>query len=74
MGKTRISVIKIFYRPANLPMQQEEAFKGIKTKSTSNGVKVVNNSPYYINLAGLSVNNKAIKLNQQIMLLPHLLK
>ncbi|MBN6353777.1 molecular chaperone, partial [Providencia rettgeri] len=46
-------------------MQQEEAFKGIKSKSSSNGVKVVNNSPYYINLAGLSVNNKAIKLNKQ---------
>lgn len=59
------SVIKIFYRPANLAMIQEDAFKNIKTVQITNGVKLVNNSPYYINLAGLFVNNKAIKLNKQ---------
>ncbi|WP_353241954.1 molecular chaperone [Providencia sp.] len=59
------NVIKIFYRPANLPMEQSVAFSNIKTMSTANGVKLVNNSPYYINLAGLYVNNKYIKLNKQ---------
>lgn len=59
------NVIKIFYRPNNLPMQQEIAFKGIKIASTTNGIKLVNDSPYYINLAGLFVNNQSIKLNKQ---------
>ncbi|ENU1228772.1 MULTISPECIES: molecular chaperone [Providencia] len=59
------SVIKIFYRPANLSMNQDDAFKNIKIIKNTNGVRLINNSPYYINLAGLSVNNKAIKLNKQ---------
>ncbi|ENR5393882.1 TPA: molecular chaperone [Providencia rettgeri] len=59
------SVIKIFYRPANLTMIQEDAFKSIKITQNANGIKLINNSPYYINLAGLFVNNKAIKLNKQ---------
>ncbi|EMT6577222.1 fimbrial biogenesis chaperone [Providencia rettgeri] len=59
------SVIKIFYRPAGLSMPQEDAFKNIKITQTSNGVKLANNSPYYINLAGLVVNNKSVKLNKQ---------
>lgn len=59
------NVIKVFYRPANLSMPQETAFKNIKTKSTENGIKLINGSPYYVNLAGLFVNNKSIKLNKQ---------
>lgn len=59
------NVVKIFYRPANLSMEQSVAFNSVKTMSTANGVKLVNDSPYYINLAGLYVNNKIIKLNKQ---------
>ncbi|EPK8021326.1 fimbria/pilus periplasmic chaperone [Providencia rettgeri] len=59
------SVIKIFYRPANLSMLQEDAFKNIKVTQAANGVKLINNSPYYVNLAGLTVNKKSIKLNKQ---------
>lgn len=59
------NVIKIFYRPANLSMPQEDAFKNVKIKSTANGIKLVNDSPYYVNLAGLFVNSKSIKLNKQ---------
>ncbi len=59
------SVIKIFYRPANLTMPQETAFSGVTIKSTEKGVKLINNSPYYINLAGLYINNKSVKLDKK---------
>ncbi|EKT60852.1 molecular chaperone [Providencia sneebia] len=59
------NIIKVFYRPENLPMQQETAFKNIKIKSTESGIKLLNDSPYYVNLAGLFVNSKRVKLNKK---------
>ena len=59
------NIIKIIYRPANLSMPQDVAFKSIKINRSADGITLVNDSPYYVNLAGLYVNSKGIKLNKQ---------
>ncbi|WP_369310212.1 molecular chaperone [Providencia rettgeri] len=59
------NIIKIIYRPENLSMPQDVAFKSIKINRSADGITLVNDSPYYVNLAGLYVNSKGIKLNKQ---------
>lgn len=59
------NVIKLLYRPSKLSMSQDDAFKGLNVKSTPDGIKLVNNSPYYINLTYLAVNKNKIDLNKK---------
>ncbi|SUB82592.1 Chaperone protein focC precursor [Pragia fontium] len=57
------NVIKVFYRPKNLPSSPEKAQSGLVFESVSGGFKVKNPSPYYINLTKMTVNNKSIPLS-----------
>lgn len=59
------NVIKLFYRPKGLSMSPSMAFS--KPKFTFNGSQLVveNNTPYHINLASLTINKVAIKLNKE---------
>ncbi|WP_265694175.1 fimbrial biogenesis chaperone [Providencia rustigianii] len=57
------NVIKLFYRPDNLGMTQQQAMKSLKFSSVNNGVKVSNPSPYYITLDTLKIANKSVSLS-----------
>lgn len=68
------NVIKLFYRPKNLPMTSEDAQKKLKFSVEGKQLKVVNNSPYYINFAGFSVNNIKLDVslaNNNAMIAPY---
>ncbi len=56
-------VVKLFYRPAKLPMTQKDAMGKLQFTATSNGLAISNPTPYYITLNSLTVNGSAIKLN-----------
>ncbi|AHG20261.2 pilus assembly protein PapD [Chania multitudinisentens RB-25] len=62
------SRIKLFYRPAGLEGNANEAIKAITWSSQGNQVQATNPTPYYVSLINLSVNGK--KLNQ-MMVAPH---
>ncbi|HEM6915668.1 TPA: molecular chaperone, partial [Providencia stuartii] len=53
------------YRPNNLPISIEDAYKKLVIKSSPSGVVVENNSPYYINLNRLVVGGKKVSLSLQ---------
>lgn len=57
------NVIKLFYRPNNLGMTQQQAMKSLTFSSVNNGVKVFNPSPYYITLDTLKIANKSVPLS-----------
>lgn len=57
------NVIKLFYRPKNLPMSSEEAQKKLQFKVENKQLNVINHSPYYVNLAGISVNDKKLAIS-----------
>ncbi|AFH93535.1 TPA: molecular chaperone [Providencia stuartii] len=59
------NIIKLFYRPNNLPISIEDAYKKLVIKSSPSGVVVENNSPYYINLNRLVVGGKKVSLSLQ---------
>ncbi len=56
-------VVKLFYRPAKLPMTQKDAMGKLQFTATSNGLAISNPTPYYITLNSLTVNGSAIQLN-----------
>ncbi|ENU1225998.1 MULTISPECIES: molecular chaperone [Providencia] len=58
-------VIKVFYRPKNLPLTSDEAQKKLVFQSQGNQLKVTNNSPYYINLAQISINKQKINMSME---------
>ena len=57
------NVIKLFYRPNNLGMTQQQAMKSLTFSSVNDGVKVTNPSPYYITLDSLKIANKSVPLS-----------
>lgn len=57
------SVIKLFYRPANLAMPQQQAMSSLIFTRAENGVTVYNPSPYYITLNSLKIANKVIPIS-----------
>ncbi|HAV8511574.1 molecular chaperone [Escherichia coli] len=67
------NIIKLFYRPSGLVMTATEAQKNLLFRQVATGVEVVNNSPYFINLAGFSVGGKKISLSKpdELMLAPY---
>ncbi|WP_369309708.1 molecular chaperone [Providencia rettgeri] len=59
------NVIKLFYRPSNLSMSPKEAHQQLQIKSSSTGISVINNSPYYISLNKLEVNGVNVELSMK---------
>ncbi|NIH18984.1 fimbrial biogenesis chaperone [Morganella morganii] len=57
------NIIKVFYRPTGLTMTSKDAYAALDIKSDINGIKMINGSPYFINLQKIKINNDAIKLN-----------
>ncbi|MCS3433177.1 molecular chaperone [Klebsiella sp. BIGb0407] len=57
------SVIKLFYRPANLAMSQQQAMSSLIFTRSENGVTVYNSSPYYITLNSLKIANTVIPIS-----------
>lgn len=57
------TVIKLFYRPASLPMQQKQAMSMLQFSSSVKGIKVTNPTPYFITLAELKVAGKKVPLS-----------
>ncbi|UNH43408.1 molecular chaperone [Moellerella wisconsensis] len=53
--------IKLFYRPSNLASTPEEAQKGLTFKSTSKGIEMINNSPYYVSISSLNIAGKKVQ-------------
>lgn len=59
------NVIKVFYRPANLPITAEQAQAGLRFRIVPEGLSVANPSPYYVTLAGVTADSQQIKLTRQ---------
>ncbi|CAI1547332.1 fimbrial biogenesis chaperone [Serratia fonticola] len=55
-------VVKLFYRPDNLPMVQKEAMGKLQFSSSPQGLAVSNPTPYYISLSRVTVGGKEVKL------------
>lgn len=56
------NIIKVFYRPAGLTGSSGNAQRDLQFERGGNGLKVTNASPYFINLAGLSVAGQRLSL------------
>ncbi|MEY0302253.1 MAG: fimbrial biogenesis chaperone [Pseudomonadota bacterium] len=59
------TIIKLFYRPKGLKISPQEASEKLRIVPNATGITVYNDSPYYISLAKLSVNNVKINLNMK---------
>lgn len=57
------SIIKLFYRPAQLKGSSAAAQKGLQLYRQNGGVKVVNASPYFVSLSELKVGKERLKLD-----------
>lgn len=55
------SRIKLFYRPANLKGNANEAPKLVTWHALSNSVRATNPTPYYVNFVNISVNDKKVE-------------
>lgn len=66
------SIIKVFYRPANLNGSAATAQKGLTFARSEGGLKVTNNSPYFVSLAELQVGGQKLALDTpaSLMLAP----
>lgn len=54
------SRIKLFYRPT-LNIEPYEAYKAVQWQKTNKGLKVNNQTPYYITFINASINKKSLK-------------
>ncbi|WP_309600872.1 molecular chaperone [Serratia sp. AKBS12] len=52
--------IKLLYRPKNLPGTLDEAAKALNWQLENDQLKVVNDSPYYINFQSVKINGQNI--------------
>lgn len=57
------NIIKLFYRPANLGMTQQQAMRSLQFSSDRNGLKITNPSPYYISLDALKIGDTKIAMS-----------
>jgi chaperone protein EcpD len=53
--------IKLFYRPANLEGNANDALKAVTWSSQGNRVQATNPTPYYVSLVDLSINGKKLE-------------
>lgn len=52
--------IKLFYRPAGLPGNANDAFKAVTWNTQGGKVQATNPTPFYVNFVNLSVNGKKL--------------
>jgi fimbrial chaperone protein len=57
------NTLKVFNRPANLPMTHKAAMGKLQFSRAAQGIKVTNPTPYYISLNKLVIDGKAAKLD-----------
>lgn len=57
------NIIKLFYRPSGLPSNSASAQKTLQFSKLNNALKVINPSPYFVSLAGLTYGGQSIKLD-----------
>ncbi|XWR70589.1 putative fimbrial chaperone protein ElfD [Providencia manganoxydans] len=65
------SVIKLFYRPQNLPMSIETAQANLRFDISGKTLKVSNASPYYITLINIKIDGQKVPLVDKGMLPPY---
>lgn len=53
--------VKLFYRPATLPGNPDDAADSLKWSITNGGVKATNNSPFYVTLGTVTYTNNGQK-------------
>ncbi|EFE54099.1 gram-negative pili assembly chaperone domain protein [Providencia rettgeri DSM 1131] len=61
-----VSVIKLFYRPDNLPITQPDAMGKLTFSAVPNGLKVSNPTPYFITLNSVTVGGKAVNVSEKV--------
>ncbi|MCU6244082.1 fimbrial biogenesis chaperone [Enterobacter asburiae] len=64
------NTIKLFYRPAGLPLSAEMAIKGLAFTRVPGGVRIKNASPYYVNLLSLKIGGKRVPLGENRSVTP----
>jgi fimbrial chaperone protein len=66
------TIIKLFYRPTNLPGSSHDAQRGLKFARTVQGIQVSNPSPYFVSFASVRVGEKKLPLStpEQKMIAP----
>lgn len=57
------NIIKLFYRPAGLKMQPEQAMQSLQFSAAGNGLKITNPSPYHITLNSLTVGGHKVPMS-----------
>ncbi|CAK9887095.1 MAG: Chaperone protein FocC (plasmid) [Candidatus Erwinia impunctatus] len=67
------NIIKLFYRPAGLGMSSSAAQGGLELSRVPGGLKLINPSPFFISLAGLTAEGKSLPLDtpDSLMLPPY---
>lgn len=55
------SRIKLFYRPAGLQGNANDAAKAVSWKKIAGGVSAINPTPYYVSLVTVSANGKSVE-------------
>lgn len=66
-GKMQLAsgnVIKLFYRPARLPVARDDASKKLAFSAEKDGIKVDNPTPYYLTLASVRINGKPVVIRR----------
>ncbi|MHA7845924.1 fimbrial biogenesis chaperone [Serratia sp. D1N4] len=57
------NIIKLFYRPKNLPSSSMAAQQNLQFSRVKGGLHVRNNSPYFVSFASLRLGSQAITLD-----------
>jgi len=58
------NIIKLFYRPAGLPMNAESAYSKLTFQQAGGRIEVSNPTPYYVTLAQVTVNKQLLDVSQ----------
>lgn len=66
------NIIKLFYRPSGLPSSSVAAQRDLQFSRVNNGIKVSNNSPYFVSFASIKAGGQALKLDspEALMIAP----
>ncbi|BDH47359.1 fimbrial chaperone BcfG [Salmonella enterica subsp. enterica serovar Choleraesuis] len=65
------TIIKLFYRPKGLTGSAEDAQEKLSFMASPRGIRVINNAPYYVSFANLTVDGESLlQRNAPAMLAP----